>query len=153
MRASRAIIGTAAGSVILAVGIASLVSNIGLGEFDIDDTYESGAIIPPFTLRAPEGTVQGLVITAESFDTALYSGNATAAESHEGRAELEWAHGPEAVSSLEITNTGPGSLAISGTLYSEREWIFVTYDFFVMISGLVIIGFSAGFGRRRPRGF
>ena len=57
MASKRAIIGTIIGAVILAIGAASLVSNLGLREFAIDDTYAAGAPIPPYSLSAPEGTV------------------------------------------------------------------------------------------------
>ena len=152
-RPSRAVIGTVIGAVILVIGAASFVGNLGIREFSIDGTYDAGAVVPPFVLRAPEGTMQQLDITAESFDTMLDVGGKILHESHREAHALEWVHDQNRASALTITNTGPSSLHISGTVYSETEWIRITYDVFVMISGLIIIGFSAGFGRRRPRGF
>ncbi len=146
-------IGTVAGAIILSIGIASFITNFGVREFDINDTYEAGAVIAPFTLRAPEGTIQNLTINAESFETVLRTPQGDMGESHTESAALKWVHGADQVSVLEVTNTGPGELYIFGTVYSETDWVFITYNFFVMISGLVIIGFSAGFGRRKPRGF
>ena len=153
MPSKRAVIGTTVGIIILLVGAASFITNLGLREFIIDDTYQIDDPISPFTLRAPEGTIQHLDITAESFDTLLRTPNEEQAVSHTDNAALEWVHDQEAVSNLQITNTGAGSLSISGTLYSETDWVFITYNFFVMISGLIIVGFSAGFGKRKPRGF
>lgn len=135
------------------MGIGSFINNFGVREFTINDTYELDRVIPPFTLHAPEGTIQRLVITAESFDTILRTPSGDETSSHKDESTLEWVHDQNNVSILELTNTGPGSLHISGTVYSETDWIFITYNFFIMITGLVIIGFSAGFGRRKPRGF
>lgn len=141
------------GAIILSIGIASFITNFGVREFDIDDIYGAADNISPFTLRAPEGTAQSLTITAESFETILRTPKGDMHESHTTSVTLEWAHGPDGVSVLEITNTGPGELYVFGTVHSETDWVFITYNFFVMISGLIIIGFSAGFGKRRPRGF
>lgn len=153
MVSKRAIIGTTVGTIILAIGIASFITNFGVREFTINDTYSLDDVIPPFTLRGPEGTVQNLTINAESFDTLLRTPNEDIRESHTKSAILEWVHDSSQLSVLEVTNTGPGELYMFGTVYSETDWIFITYNFFVMISGLIIIGFSAGFGKRKPRGF
>lgn len=156
MVSRRMMIGTVMGTIILSIGIASFITNIGLREFTIDETYENAASISPYNLRAPEGTVQSLTVVAESFETLLRTPenqNEAAPESHTRSKILEWTHGPGQASLLNISNTGPGSLSVNGTLYSETDWVYLTYNFFVMISGLVIIGFSAGFGRRKPRGF
>lgn len=152
MASRRAIAGTAIGAVILAIGAASLVSNLGLREFSIDDTYAAGAAIPPYTLSAPEGTAQSLLVESESFEARLVTPEGgTRASSHEGAEAIEWEHGPSGRSVLEITSSA--EVTVRGTLRSQADPIFLAYDGFVMISGLVIMGFSAGFGRRRPRGF
>jgi len=148
----RALIGTAVGAAILAIGAASLVSNLGLREFAIDDEYAAGSAIPPYTLSAPEGTPQSLAVTAESFEARLTTPEGgTRVTSHEGAAAIEWEHGPSGQSALELESSS--AVSVRGTLYSQADPIFLAYDGFVMISGLVIMGFSAGFGRRRPRGF
>ena len=152
MRPRRAIIGTAIGAVILSLGAASFVANLGLREFAIDETYAPGEIILPYDLTAPEGTVQSLTITAESFDIAMSTPERGEERfSHEGSHDMEWVHGPSGRSVLEID--GDGEVTVRGTLRAETDWIFIAYDAFVMISGLIIMGFSAGFGKRRPRGF
>ncbi|MDD9809920.1 MAG: hypothetical protein OXU86_07945 [Thaumarchaeota archaeon] len=152
MASKRAIIGTIIGAVILAIGAASLVSNLGLREFAIDDTYAAGAPIPPYSLSAPGGTVQRLEVAASSFEARLTTPEGgTRASSHEGPEAIEWEHGPSGESVLVIESAS--EVSVRGTLYSQADPIFLAYDGFVMISGLVIMGFSAGFGRRRPRGF
>ena len=152
MASRRAIVGTVIGAIVLALGAASLISNLGLREFTIDEVYEPGVFIAPYDLTAPEGTVQSLDITAGSFELTLATpedGEVTTP--HEGGHTMEWAHGPSGRSTLMVSSGV--ELAVAGTLYSQTDWIFVVYDAFVMISGLIIMGFSAGFGKRKPRGF
>jgi len=44
-------------------------------------------------------------------------------------------------------------LEITGTLTRSSDPIWFTYDLMVIISGMVILGFSTGFTLRKPKGF
>ena len=47
----------------------------------------------------------------------------------------------------------PQKLKITGILVRSADPIWYTYDIMVIITGMVIIGFSMGFTLRKPKGF
>src|SRR3972149_885428 len=49
--------------------------------------------------------------------------------------------------------TGDSELRINGTLQFLSDPILITYHIVVITAGVIIIGFSAGFSIRKPRGF
>ena len=54
---------------------------------------------------------------------------------------------------IKIQNTGQSELNAKGTLEKSRDPLFLTYHILVIIAGIVVIGFSAAFTVRKPRGF
>ena len=54
---------------------------------------------------------------------------------------------------MQIQNTGDSELRINGTLQFLSDPILITYHIVVITAGIIIIGFSAGFSIRKPRGF
>ena len=54
---------------------------------------------------------------------------------------------------IQIQNTGKSEFNISGTFELSRDPLFFTYHILVIIAGVVVIGLSAAFTVRKPRGF
>jgi len=54
---------------------------------------------------------------------------------------------------IEIQNTGDSPLELKGTIRALNDPILFTYHLLVITSGVIIIGFSAAFSIRKPRGF
>ena len=54
---------------------------------------------------------------------------------------------------IEIQNTGNKELEITAETNQTPNPFGLTFDLMVMISGVVIIGFSLGFTIRKPKGF
>ena len=54
---------------------------------------------------------------------------------------------------IKIQNTGQSELNAKGTLEKSQDPLFLTYHILVIIAGIVVIGFSAAFTVRKPRGF
>jgi len=123
----RTIIGLIVGSAIIAIGGVSLLQHIGT-----------------------------ITINGDSFDVMFKSpGKETPLQntSHKKELTLEWVHLEDGESKIQILNTGNTKLEITGVLIRSSDPIWFTFDIMVIITGLVIMGFSMGFSIRKPRGF
>lgn len=109
-----------------------------------------------YTIPAPAKTQQSLKIIGDAFDLNLKSpgdGLQILNKSYTTELELDWTHIEEGESKIKIQNTGNTELAITGVLIRSSDPIWVPYDLMVIITGLVIIGFSMGLTLRKPKGF
>jgi len=139
----RTIIGLIVGSAIIAIGGVSLLQHI--GTITINENY----IIEV-------GSAQSYTIPGDSFDVMFKSpGKETPLQntSHKKELTLEWVHLEDGESKIQILNTGNTKLEITGVLIRSSDPIWFTFDIMVIITGLVIMGFSMGFSIRKPRGF
>jgi len=156
MLAKRTIIGLIVGIAIIAIGGYSLILHI--GTITINENYVvevGGSTI--YTIPAPNHTPQHMVITGDAFDlkfkspsTGLQIPNMT---SYKNELTLDWVHVADGETIIHIQNTGNSELEITGVLIRSSDPIWFTYDLMVIISGMVIIGFSMGFTLRKPKGF
>jgi hypothetical protein len=97
-----------------------------------------------------------MIITGDTFDLNLKSpGNGLQINqtSYKDELKLDWVHLADGETKIEIQNTGNTELEITGVLIRSSDPIWFTYDLMVIISGMVIIGFSMGFTLRKPKGF
>lgn len=155
MFTKRTIIGTVVGGAIIALGLASFIMSLGLQTVEIDDTYGIGEGTS-YRFSAPSSSEQNVKITGESFDVTLSTpadGLQIPLTEHKNEVTFQWFHLADGESKLEVQNTGQKELHITGTVQISTDPIYYTYHVLVMISGIVIIGFSAGFSIRKPRGF
>ena len=155
MISRRTIIGLIIVIAIIGIGGASLVLHIGL--LTINENYTIGVGDSAFyTIPAPINTPQSMTIAGAAFDVKLASpGNDDGDQktSYEEKAMLDWVHLEDGDSKIQIQNTGNTELTITGVLIRSSDPIWFTYDLMVIISGMVIIGFSMGFTLRKPKGF
>ena len=155
MLSTRTIIGIVIGSVIIAIGSYALVTSFGLQTVNVDDTFQVGETTS-YSFSAPKGTKHFLNITADSFEVNLSSprgGLQIIDEQFKRELTVEWIHLQDGETKLKVNNTGASKLNISGYLTILTDPIQITYHLLVIITGVVIIGFSAGFSVRKPRGF
>jgi hypothetical protein len=155
MLSKRTIIGIVVGSAIIAIGSYALLTSFGLQIVNVDDTFEAGET-SSYSFSAPKGAKHYLNITADSFDVILRSppgGIQIKDEQFKRELTVEWIHLEDGETKLKINNTGASKLNISGYMTILTDPIQITYHLLVIISGVVIIGFSAGFSVRKPRGF
>ena len=155
MLSKRTIIGIIIGSIIIALGAISLI--VHLGPITINENYmvEYGDQIS-YTIPAPGNTQQNLKIIGDTFNLNLKSpgdGLQILNKSYTKELELDWTHVEEGESKIKIQNTGNTELEITGILIRSADPIWVPYDLMVIITGLVIIGFSMGLTLRKPKGF
>ena len=156
MLAKRTIIGLIVGIAIIAIGGYSLILHI--GTITINENYVvevGGSTI--YTIPAPNHTPQHMEITGDAFDlkfkspsTGVQIPNMT---SYKNELTLDWVHVADGETIIHIQNTGNSELEITGVLIRSSDPIWFTYDLMVIISGMVIIGFSMGFTLRKPKGF
>ena len=67
--------------------------------------------------------------------------------------KLQWIHLADGETKIQIQNTGNTELEITGVIITSYQPEIFTLDLMVMITGMVIIGFSLGFTLRKPKGF
>ncbi len=157
MLAKRTIIGLVIGSAIIALGAYSLLSNIG-PTIAVNEHFVVEVGDPIFfTIPAPNHSPQHMEITGDTFDlrlespsTGLQIPNMT---SYKNELKLDWTHLEDGETIIHIQNTGNSELEITGVLIRSSDPIWFTFDLMVIISGMVIIGFSMGFTLRKPKGF
>ena len=149
------IIGIVVGAIITAIGVVALFSSFGLQTVKVDETFAIGESTT-YSFQAPAHAIQYLNITGKSFDVDLktpYGGLQIPRDSFKDDLSLEWVHLVDGQSILEIQNTGDSELRVYGTIETVTDPIMFSYHIIVIVTGLVIIGFSAGFSTRKPRGF
>jgi hypothetical protein len=156
MSSKRTIIGLIIGIAIMTLGGASLILHTGLHTDDFQDVIEVGAPAH-YTIPAPNHTPQSMIITGDTFDlklespsTGLQIPNMT---SYKNELKLDWVHVQDGETKIEIQNTGNTELEITGVITTSYKPEIFTLDLMVIITGLVIIGFSMGFTLRKPKGF
>jgi len=157
MYSKRTVIGIGVGSVITAIGVIALVTSFGLQSINVDDTYGIGEKTT-YSLTAPQHAKQFINITGNSFKIDLKSPYAglQIPESDpdlKNNVDIEWVHLEEGRSILKIRNTGDSELHVTGTLQALTDPLQIMYHVVVIITGIVILGFSSAFSMRKPSGF
>jgi len=155
MLATRTLIGFIVGSVIIGLGTYSLVTSLGFYTIPVDDIVDIGQSTS-YQINANKGAVQQMTVTGEKFDLKLSSPGGDPEiplTTYTKEAKLNWAHLEDGVTRIQIQNTGSSELHVVATLNVTSDPILFTYHFIVIISGIIIIGFSMGFTLRKPKGF
>lgn len=156
MLSKRTVIGFVVGIIIIGLGGYSLISHIG-PTVDVTENFAvSLGNSVSLSIPAPAGAPQLLKITGEKFDLKLQSpgdGKQIPNTSYKNSLELEWIHSEDGDSKILIQNTGNKELEISAITKQTPDPIGFTFDMMVIVSGIIIIGFSMGFTLRKPKGF
>jgi hypothetical protein len=155
MLSTRTIIGLVIGSIIIGLAGYSLVLHIGTITVNEDYVVVVGDSVT-YTIPAPKDTPQHMKIVGDAFDLKLASpenGLQILNTSYKDEKVLDWTHLEDGETKILVQNTGNTELSITGELIRSSDPIWFTYDLMVVISGVVIIGFSMGFTLRKPKGF
>jgi len=156
MLSKRTIIGFIVGSIIIALGGYSVLLHIG-PTVDVTENFSIGeGKSTTLTIPAPANAPQLLKITGDKFDLKLSSpgeGKQIPTTSYKNQLDLEWSHVEEGSSKVLIQNTGNKELEIIAITKQTPNPVGFTFDLMVIISGMIIIGFSMGFTLRKPKGF
>ena len=155
MLAKRTIIGFIVGSIIIGIGIYSLISGIGFQTVEVDETFGVGESTS-YQIRANSGAQQKMTVTGEKFDLTLSSpgdGLQLPNTSYSKEFTQDWIHLEDGITLIKIQNTGSTDFNVVATLNVTTDPILFTYHLIVITAGVVIIGFSMGFTMRKPKGF
>ena len=150
------IIGLIIGSAISLLGVSSMVDSLSNPNEVQEDTQTFGiGEMDKIQFNAPENSSQKITITGDSFDVKISTPNSdnNVDESFEGKANLSWTSVTSGETIIVIQNTGQSEFTEDYRFELERDPLFFTYSILVIIAGVVIIGFSAGFSARKPKGF
>ena len=150
------IIGLIIGSAISLLGVSSMVDSLSNPDEVQEDTQTFGiGEMEKIQFNAPENSSQKITITGDSFDVKISTPNSdnNVDESFEGKANLSWTSVTSGETIIVIQNTGQSEFTEDYRFELERDPLFFTYSILVIIAGIVIIGFSAGFSAKKPKGF
>ena len=150
------IVGLIAGCIISGLGVISMIDFLAnpVDVMDFDDYFGVGESTT-FVFQAPENSFQKLMITGSSFDVKISIPDNVAKfdNTYKNKADISWINTISGENIIKIQNTGDSELNAKGTLEKSRDPLFLTYHILVIIAGIVVIGFSAAFTVRKPRGF
>ena len=150
------IIGLIVGCIISGLGVASMIDSVA-NPIEIIQTNETFGVGDSDKIRfnAPANSFQTLTITGDTFDVKILTADEknNIDNSYKDKATFSWTNTVSGENVIRIQNTGKSEFNISGTFELARDPLFFTYHILVIIAGIVVIGFSAAFSVRKPRGF
>ena len=150
------IIGLVAGCIISGIGVISFADSLltPIEKMEFNDVFQPGEKTT-FPFSAPKDSKHYLTIEGDSFTVKVQSPDSDEQINLDlkDEANLSWTTTIEGENIIFIENTGKSELIVNGTLEKSRDPLFFTYHILVIIAGIVIIGFSAGFSVRKPKGF
>ena len=150
------IIGLIIGSVISLIGISSMIDSLSNPNEVQEDSQKFGVgELDKIQFNAPENSSQSLTVTGDSFDIKIKTPDSTndVDRSFKDKANLSWTSITSGETIIIIQNTGDSEFIENYRFELERDPLFFTYSILVIIAGIVIIGFSAGFSGKKPMGF
>ncbi|KFM14594.1 hypothetical protein AAA799O18_00564 [Marine Group I thaumarchaeote SCGC AAA799-O18] len=150
------VIGLIVGGIITILGLASMVDSLtNPNEIrQIDDTFGVGGS-DKIRFNAPMNSFQTLTITGDTFDVKILTPDEknNVKNSYKDKAVFSWTNTMSGENIIQIQNTGKSEFNVAGTVELSRDPLFFTYHILVIIAGIVVIGFSAAFSAKKPRGF
>jgi hypothetical protein len=150
------IIGIIIGSVISILGAASMINSLGTpNEIQEDSATFGVGDLDKINFNAPENSSQSLIVTGDSFDIKITTPDPSndVDASFKDKANLSWTSTTSGQTIITIQNTGDSGFTEEYKFELARDPLFFTYSILVIIAGVVIIGFSAGFSTKKPKGF
>ena len=149
------IIGLVAGCIISGIGVVSFADSIStpIEKMEFHDVFQPGEKTT-FPFSAPKDSKHYLTIEGDSFTVKVKSPDSddTVNQNFKKQADISWISS-EGENVIFIENMGKSELIVDGTIEKTRDPLFFTYHILVIIAGIVIIGFSAAFSAKKPRGF
>jgi len=150
------IIGLIVGCIISGLGTVSMIDSFvnPIETIQTNDTFGIGDS-DKIGFNAPANSFQTLIITGDTFDVKIFTPDEknNISNSYKDKATFSWTNTVYGENVIQIQNTGKSEFNISGTFELSRDPLFFTYHILVIIAGVVVIGLSAAFTVRKPRGF
>jgi len=150
------IIGLIIGCIISTLGASSIIDSF-VNPNETQDTNEIFGIGDADKIRfnSPENSFQTITVTGDAFDLKIITPDESnnVDTSIKGKATFSWTNLTPGENIIQIQNTGNSEFNVFGTSVLQRDPLFFTYSILVIVAGIVVIGFSAGFSVRKPKGF
>ena len=150
------IVGLIIGSIISILGASSMISSLSSPNEIQEDSATFGiGDMDKIQFNAPENSSQSLTVTGDSFDIKILTPDSShdVDQNFKNKASFSWTSVTSGEITIIIQNTGDSEFTEDYKFELERDPLFFTYSILVIIAGIVIIGFSAGFSARKPKGF
>jgi len=150
------IIGIIIGCAISLLGAGSMVTSLNTPNEIQEDTATFGVgDLDKINFNAPENSSQSLTVTGDSFDVKITTpdSNNDVDASFKNKASFSWTSTTAGQTIITIQNTGDSEFTENYKFELARDPLFFTYSILVIIAGVVIIGFSAVFSAKKPKGF
>ena len=150
------IVGLIIGSIVSILGASSMVSSLSSPSEIQEDSVTFGiGDMDKIQFNAPENSFQSLTVTGDSFDIKITTPDSSndVDQSFKNKASFSWTTGTSGEITIIIQNTGDSEFTEDYRFELERDPLFFTYSILVIVAGIVVIGFSAGFSARKPKGF
>ncbi len=146
----KSIIGICFGILISVIGIYALVQSLEKQTINIDDTVKTTEFTR-YKFNAPVGAHEVLTITGADFYIELEQSDVSQIlrENFKNTANLDWVVKNQNTNTIMIKNTGYSDLYITGIIELSTDPVLYTLHILVIISGIVIIGFSSSFGTKK----
>ena len=150
------IIGIIIGCAISILGAASMITSLNTPNEIQEDTAIFGiGDLDKINFNAPENSSQSLTVIGDSFDVKITTpdSNNDVDASFKNKASFSWTSTAAGQTIITIQNTGDSEFTENYKFELARDPLFFTYSILVIIAGVVIIGFSAVFSAKKPKGF
>ena len=150
------IIGIIIGSIISILGASSMVISMNTpNEIQEDSAVFGIGDMDKINFNAPEDSYQSLTVTGDSFDVKITTPDSSndVDASFKNKAIFSWTSTTSGQTIITIQNTGDSEFTEEYKFELARDPLFFTYSILVIIAGVVVIGFSAGFSAKKPKGF
>jgi hypothetical protein len=147
-------IGIGIGSLAIVLGSYFLILTIASNVHQVNETVEIGKN-DVFRFDVEKHFHEQLNVTGNSFHVKLKTPSDGLQVDNDFKKEIsfDWVSLKNGQHFINITNTGDSILHVSGKLEATTNPLIITSHMIVISSGVLIIGISAAFSIRKPRGF
>lgn len=154
MLTKKTVIGICIGSLGIALGSFFLVQSIISNANPVNDTVDIGKS-DIFQFDAQKHFHEVLNVTGSNFHVTLKTpaNGLQVDQDFKNQTSFDWVSLVDGKHFINITNTGDSMLHVTGVLQAVPSPLIFASHIIVISSGILIIGISAAFSFRKPRGF
>ena len=154
MLSRKTIIGMGVGGLAVALGGFFLIQSLFFDVHAVNESVDIGKS-DVFQFDAQQHYHEVLNVTGSSFHVKLHtpSNGLQVDDNFTKLISFDWVVLQDGKNFINITNTGGSILQVTGKLRAVEDPLVFTTHLIVITSGVLIIGISAAFSVRKPRGF
>ncbi|MFI5417040.1 MAG: hypothetical protein ACHQW9_03190 [Nitrososphaerales archaeon] len=149
------IIGICIGAVIFGIGVASMILNSPFLHTEIKDHTIDVEKMATYEFTAPKSSHQRFTVTGDNFHIKLTTPGDGIQKDEDFKKEItfDWFVLQEGTNKIIITNTGQSELKFHHEFERYGDYLIFTHNIILITTAVIIIGFSAAFSVRKPKGF